>query len=504
MSTLSKFYELSIAWKYLLPKRRQLSVSIISLISILVISLVIWLILVFFSVSRGLEKGWIEKLTAITSPVRVTPTEKYYSSYYYQIDKVSGNTSYAARSIGEKLEAKALDPYDAGQDEELAASFPAKDLDEKGKVKDLVKLLFSAKDSLKGYSGVDFEEFSLTGANLKLKLLRGLGPGQEPTQAFLTQSIYLGSHDAQHKTLVKTLLKPSDEDLLNQKRQLTKEPIEAILVPKSFRDAGVLIGDRGDISYYAPTVSSIQEQRLPVQVAGFYDPGIVPLGGRFILASQPFVRSLRAMQQQEESIATNGVNIRLDNLEQAESLKIDLEKKLKALGIDSYWKVETFREYDYAKDLLQQLSSEKHIFGLISLVILVVACSNIISMLIILVNNKRLEIGVLRSMGASSQSIALIFGLCGMTMGLIGTLVGAVLALLTLHNLNEILGLISKLQGFDAFNPLFYGDTLPNEISLEVLGMVLLVTGVLSLVAGLVPALKASNVKPAEILKAEG
>lgn len=500
MSTLSKFYELSIAWKYLLPKRRQLSVSIISLISILVISLVIWLILVFFSVSRGLEKGWIEKLTAITSPVRVTPTEKYYNSYYYQIDKVSGSTSYTARSIGEKLKASINDPYNALEDEELPSSFPPKDPEEK----DIVKLLFSTKDTLKGYPGLDFEEFSLTGANLKLKLLRGLGPGQEPTQAFLTQSIYIGSNDPKANSLGKTLLKPSEEDLLNQKRLLAKEPVENILVPKSFRDAGILLGDRGDITYYAPTVSSIQEQRLPVQVAGFYDPGIVPLGGRFILASPSFVRSLRAMQQQEESLATNGVNIRLNNLDQAEALKADLERQLAALGIDSYWKVETFREYDYAKDLLQQLSSEKHIFGLISLVILIVACSNIISMLIILVNNKKLEIGVLRSMGASSQSIALIFGLCGMTMGLIGTLAGAVLALLTLHNLNEILGLISRLQGFDAFNPMFYGDTLPNEISLEVLGVVLLVTGVLSLVAGLVPALKASNVKPAEILKADG
>ncbi|MFV0339534.1 MAG: ABC transporter permease [Parachlamydiaceae bacterium] len=504
MSSLSKFYELSIAWKYLLPKRRQLSVSIISLISILVISLVIWLILVFFSVSRGLEKGWIEKLTSLTAPVRVTPTEKYYSSYYYQIDKLSNSSNYAARSIGEKLLALKSDPYNPEEDEELPRSISAKDRDTEGQLKDLVKQLYSTQDVLKGYPGLRFEEFAFTGANLKLKLIRGLGPGQEPTQAFLTQSIYLGSNDAENGSLNSTLLKPSEEDRTNQQRQPAQTGAELVLVPKSFRDVGVLLGDRGEIAYYAPSVSSIQEQRLPVQVAGFYDPGIVPLGGRFVLASPEFVQSLRAMQQQEESLSTNGVNVRLANLEQAEAVKSDLERELQRLGIAPYWKVETFREYDYAKDLLQQLNSEKHIFGLISLVILIVACSNIISMLIILVNNKKVEIGILRSMGATSKSIAAIFGLCGMTMGLIGTFIGTLLALLTLNNLNGILGLISRLQGYDAFNPMFYGETLPNQLSVEVLMVVLTVTGVLSLVSGLVPALKASKVKPAEILRSEG
>jgi lipoprotein-releasing system permease protein len=89
-------------------------------------------------------------------------------------------------------------------------------------------------------------------------------------------------------------------------------------------------------------------------------------------------------------------------------------------------------------------------------------------------------------------------------MGLIGTFIGTILALLTLNNLNSILGLISRLQGYEAFNPMFYGETLPNQLSLEVLAIVLTVTGALSLVSGLVPALKASKVKPAEILRAEG
>ena len=95
-------FELSVAFKYLLPRRRQLSVSIISLISILVISLVVWLILVFFSVTNGLEKIWVEKMISLTAPVRILPTEAYYKSYYYQIDSHSVAANYTPKSFAKK------------------------------------------------------------------------------------------------------------------------------------------------------------------------------------------------------------------------------------------------------------------------------------------------------------------------------------------------------------------------------------------------------------------
>lgn len=98
----SFMYELSIAAKYLTPKWRQLSVSIISLISILVISVVVWLIVVFFSVTTGLTNGWLDKLTSLTAPIRITPTKEYYQSYYYLADGISSDSDYSHKTIGEK------------------------------------------------------------------------------------------------------------------------------------------------------------------------------------------------------------------------------------------------------------------------------------------------------------------------------------------------------------------------------------------------------------------
>ena len=117
-------YELSVARKYLIPRWRQLSVSIISLISILVIALVVWLIVVFFSVKDGLENGWIEKLVALTAPVRITPTDKYYESYYYLADSISSGSNYSSKSIREKSQTENVDPYDPNIDEEIPAHWP--------------------------------------------------------------------------------------------------------------------------------------------------------------------------------------------------------------------------------------------------------------------------------------------------------------------------------------------------------------------------------------------
>ena len=80
-------------------------------------------------------------------------------------------------------------------------------------------------------------------------------------------------------------------------------------------------------------------------------------------------------------------------------MKEEILQALKRDGLDNYWKVTTFREYDFAKDLIQQFQSDKYLFALVGMIILIVACCNIISMLVLLVNDKKREIGILQAMG---------------------------------------------------------------------------------------------------------
>ncbi|KAF3363115.1 hypothetical protein PHSC3_000300 [Chlamydiales bacterium STE3] len=583
-------FELSIACKYLLPRWRQLSVSIISLISIIVISLVVWLVLVFFSVTSGLEKIWVGKLIAVTAPLRVTPTENYYKSYYYQVDAHSAASGYTSKSISEKLAAEKTDPYDPEIDEELPLETSPKDFNPDGSLKDLVKLAVNAINDRTGFKGLQTSDYQMTLANIRVRLIRGLNSYEPANQSFISQSIYLGSLDGTNAHFASSILPITANDLLNSYAMLTVsgnvqedipsdyvvlnresansklqsffralnldeqtdlalnklstnelEPIvaranrltydsssdasywlyrlkketgkkeyhlpfdeeagEGVVLPKSFREAGVLIGDRGYLSYFAPTTSTVQEQRIPIFIAGFYDPGIVPLGGKYVLASSETISAIRSVYNQEDTTLSNGINIRIDDLGQVDALKKELQDAFTEAGIEKYWKIETYKDFDFAKDLLQQLNSEKNIFSLIAGVIIIVACSNIISMMVILVNDKKLEIGILRSMGATSFSIAAIFGFSGMVMGLLGSLIGALLALITLNNLELLIDLISKMQGFQAFNPLYYGNTLPHEISSEALIFVFTATIITSLLAGLIPAVKASSLKPAAILR---
>ncbi len=124
-------------------------------------------------------------------------------------------------------------------------------------------------------------------------------------------------------------------------------------------------------------------------------------------------------------------------------------------------------------------------------------------MLILLVNDKKREIGILLSMGASQRHIATIFGLCGFVTGLISSIIGTIAAILTLHYLKSLVSFLSFLQGHEAFQAAFYGSQLPNQLSYGALLFVIVATLIISLLAGTIPAIKAVRIRPSEILRAE-
>ncbi len=243
--------------------------------------------------------------------------------------------------------------------------------------------------------------------------------------------------------------------------------------------------------------------RIPIFVAGFYDPGLIPNGGKIILTPKKIISSINAAINVKDSLIGNGVNVWFDNINQADQVKKYLQEEFKERGIDAFWEVKTFREYEFSKDFIEQISSDKTIFSLIAVLIIVVACTNIISMLVLLVNNKKREIGILEAMGASKKSIAMIFGGCGLTIGMLSSVLGTLAAYLTLKNIQSLMNMISRLQGHQAFNPAFFGDALPTELNFEAFKFVMIATITMSLLAGLIPALKAMRLNTTEILKSD-
>lgn len=606
-------FELSIARKYLIPKRKQLSVSLIAVLSVAMISLVVWLVLVFLSVTEGIERSWLDKLTSLNAPLRITPTENYYSSYYYLSDGVSAHSDYSLKTIGEKARASRSDPYAPESDPELPYQVPLPDKRADGSLVDPVKDAFAILQDLKTRQpDIAFQDFEVSGAMMRLQFLRATGRGA--AHSFLTQVSYLASFSDQSPYLRPLLQPPSAADLnhlfflaghqlgsvrqdvphfassgskfserlasllenmeieeikvlkegepLFVKAKLLPESLRAarsfrdlrfktaglgeipwegveiskaavkthfdsapalsppwvhtvgdklvlpeggVILAKGLRENGARIGDPGYFSYQAAAASSIQEQRLPLYVAGFYDPGVMAVGSRCILVHSPVAHTINASSNSFsfDRTASNGILVWFKDAQRALEMKQQLISSFEKAGIAPYWKVQTFHDYDFAKDLMQQFQSDKYLFTLIALIILIVACTNIISLLVLLVNNKKREIGILQAMGASSKSIAMIFGFTGMAMGLLSSLLGIASAAFTLHHIDKVVRLLSFLQGHDAFHAAFYGASLPNTLSSGALLFVLIATPLLSLCAGLVPAIKACRLRPSAILRSE-
>lgn len=470
-------FELKVALKYLVPKAKSLSTALISLMSVAVISLVVWLVLVFLSVTAGIEKNWLTKLTSLYAPLRISPTDQYYRSYFYQIDGLASASNYTLKTIGEKAEAHSSDPYTSDDME-----YPwIKDLDGAGRLKDPVKLAMHELDQM----GLTHQDYEISGALLKLELNR------EGRTSYLSQMSYLLSYSDKNPNLSKLMTGTFSED--------------GVILPKSYKDSGVKLGDRGTLSYSIPSAASSQEQRIPIRVTGFYDPGFLSLGNRALIVSNSITRLIYASAQTTSSdgAPTNGIFVWPKELNEVPGLQREIAERFEKAGIGNYWKIATYEDYEASKDLLQQLRSDRMLFTLIAVIILVVACCNIISLLVLLVNDKKREIAILQSMGASFRSIAAIFAFCGATLGMLSCLVGGGLALLTLRNLDSLVAFLSSLQGRVAFNPAFFGQSLPNELSVDAVLFVVIATPVMSFIAGLIPAMRACRVKPSEVLRAE-
>jgi lipoprotein-releasing system permease protein len=372
-----------------------------------------------------------------------------------------------------------------------------------GRLIDPVKTAIQELEALKkDFPELLFQDYEISGALLKLELER------EGRVSTLAQMSYLFSLSEQNPHLANLLL-PAEgtyhAEIREGRIQLPEGRETAVLLPKNYRDSGVLLGDRGFLAYSIPSAASLQEQRLPIRVAGFYDPGFLSLGNRCLIVPNDITRTIYASTQtySPDGTPTNGFFLWPKNLSQIEELQKKINTRFEQAGIADYWKVATFEEYEFSKDLLEQFRSDRTLFTLIAAIVLFVACCNIISLLVLLVNDKKREIAILQSMGASFKSIASIFAICGTVMGFLSCLFGSLLALFTLHHLHALVAFLSAIQGRTAFNPSFFGQNLPNTLSLGAFLFVLIATPLLSLIAGLIPALKASRIRPSQVLRSE-
>ncbi len=150
------------------------------------------------------------------------------------------------------------------------------------------------------------------------------------------------------------------------------------------------------------------------------------------------------------------------------------------------------------------LQVERVVMFVILSMIVLVAAFNIISSLVMLVKDKGADIAILRTMGATRGSIMRIFFITGAAIGLVGTLVGAVLGLVLAFNAENIRAWISNLFGITIFPPeVFLLSALPTRIDPFEVGFVVSLSLVLTFLATIYPALRAAQYDPVEALRYE-
>lgn len=147
---------------------------------------------------------------------------------------------------------------------------------------------------------------------------------------------------------------------------------------------------------------------------------------------------------------------------------------------------------------------EKTMMALILLLIVAVAAFNIVAMLVMVVTDKRTDIAILRTFGASPRTVAGVFVAQGLVIGWLGVAAGVLLGVLIAANVPAILEVLYKVAGFTLFDAdVYYIAEVPAELRrsdvLRVAGSALLLT----LLATLYPARRAAATSPAEALRYE-
>ena len=150
------------------------------------------------------------------------------------------------------------------------------------------------------------------------------------------------------------------------------------------------------------------------------------------------------------------------------------------------------------------LKMEKRVMFIIMTLVVAVAAFNIVSTLIMAVTDKRADIAIMRTLGASPSSIMQIFVVQGALIGVIGTLVGVILGVLVALNIDVIVPFIEHVFGIQFLDKDVYMITsVPSQLLWSDVLVIMLTSFVLSLLATLYPSWKAARMNPAEALRYE-
>ena len=296
---------------------------------------------------------------------------------------------------------------------------------------------------------------------------------------------------------------PSAEPAVSDLDRKMKQGKLSDLVPGGYRIVlgselaqalGVGVGDSVNVFVSEATVTPIGPvpRARRFQVAGIFEVGAQEYDfGLAVIHLQDAQRLMRLGD------GVTGVRLKLTDIWDAWSVARSLANRMDGM----------YRVRDWTRDhenFFRSLKLEKTImFVLLSLVI-AIAAFNLVSSLVMLVQDKQSDIAILRTLGMSPGAVMAVFVVQGMVIGLLGIAIGVVGGVLLASNLSPVVGAIERLSGTELMPAdVYYISGVPSVVVVDDVVRIALVAFVLCLLATLYPAWRASRTDPATALRYE-
>lgn len=319
-----------------------------------------------------------------------------------------------------------------------------------------------------------------TGSNVSGVVLRGIEP----------------KSDAQVTNLKKSLVEGALTDLEKHSSPATEvTSLPGVILGKELaKNLNLFLGD--EVSIVSPlgnlTPFGMAPKMKRFRVAGLFNTGMFEYD-----STLAYVGLHEAQDFLSLGDAVTGIQLKVADVYHADRI---------AREINSGFGYEFFAR-DWMrmnKNILFALKTEKVVMFIILTLIVLVAAFGIASTLFMVVMEKTKDIAILKSMGATNQSIMKIFILEGLIIGVAGTVVGVLSGLLVAKNLEAIVAFVQKVTGFELFSrDVYYLDHFPSQVVPGDVVLISLTAVFISFVATLYPSWQGSRLPPAEALRYE-
>jgi len=193
----------------------------------------------------------------------------------------------------------------------------------------------------------------------------------------------------------------------------------------------------------------------------------------------------------------SGIRLKVDNLFDADTITRNV---IDSLG-DGYYGLDWMQQQ---RHFIRALNLEKQMIAIILSLIIAVAAFNIVSMMVMVVTDKKSDIAILRTLGMTPKRIVKIFYYQGVSIGLIGISFGTILGLLLAANIESVISGIESIIGFQFFpKDVFYINRFPSKILPSDVISIIFGSLFLVIIAAIYPAKRAGRINISEVLRHE-